>query len=324
MAEYWLLAILVLDATVRVSTPLIFAAMAGIFSERSGVIDISLEGKMLGAAFAAASTAYVTGNAWMGLAAGIMVSSLMSVLHSFASVTHRGDQVISGLAANMLAMGLTVTLGIAWFKQGGNTPPLDPEARFLGLEWPGAELIGGIPVIGVVYKELISGHNILVYLALLAVPLTSWMLLKTRFGLRLRAVGEAPNAADTAGISVEGMRYLAQLVAGILCGFAGTYLAVAHSASFISNMTAGKGFIALAAMIFGKWRPFQAMFACFLFGFFEALAARLQGVEIPGIGQVPSDLIASLPYILTVILLAGFIGKAIAPAAVGVPYIKGR
>ena len=324
MAEYWLLSILVLDATVRVSTPLIFAAMAGIFTERSGLIDISLEGKMLGAAFAAASIAYVTGNAWLGLLAGIMVSCMMSVLHSFASVTHRGDQVISGLAANMLAMGLTVTLGIAWFKQGGNTPALGPEARFLSLEWPAVEFIAKVPVIGTVYKELISGHNILVYFALLTVPLTSWVLFKTRFGMRLRAVGEAPNAADTAGISVEGMRYQAQLMAGVLCGFAGTYLAVAHSASFINNMTAGKGFIALAAMIFGKWRPKQAMFACFLFGFFEALSARLQGVEIPLIGKVPSDLISTLPYILTVILLAGFIGKAIAPAASGVPYIKGR
>ena len=324
MAEYWLLSILVLDATVRVSTPLIFAAMAGIFTERSGLIDISLEGKMLGAAFAAASAAYLTGNAWLGLFAGIIVSCMMSVLHSFASVTHRGDQVISGLAANMLAMGLTVTLGIAWFKQGGNTPPLGPEARFLSLEWPAVEFIAKVPVIGTVYKELISGHNILVYFALLAVPLTSWILFKTRFGMRLRSVGEAPNAADTAGISVEGMRYQAQLVAGVLCGFAGTYLAVAHSASFINNMTAGKGFIALAAMIFGKWRPKQAMFACFLFGFFEALSARLQGVVIPLIGKVPSDLISTLPYILTVILLAGFIGKAIAPAASGVPYIKGR
>ena len=324
MSEFLLLTILLLDATLRVSTPLIFAAMAGIFSERSGIIDISLEGKMLGAAFAAAAAAYVSGNAWIGLCAGIAISCLMSLLHSFASVTHRGDQVISGLAANMLAMGLTVTLGIAWFKQGGNTPPLPEEARFLSLEWPGAELIGNIPVIGLVYKELISGHNILVYLSLLTVPLTWWALAKTRFGIRLRAVGEAPNSADTAGISVELMRYKAQLVAGVLCGFGGTYLAVAHSASFVNNMTAGKGFIALAAMIFGKWRPVQALFACFLFGFFEALAARLQGVKVPGIGQVPGDLISALPYLLTIILLAGFIGKAHAPAAVGVPYIKGR
>lgn len=324
MAEFWLLTVLVLDATVRVSTPLIFAAMAGIFTERSGVIDISLEGKMLGAAFAAAATAYATGSAWLGLAAGIMTACMMSLLHSFASVTHRGDQVISGLAANMLAAGLTVTLGIAWFEQGGNTPPLDPEARFLSVDWPFAEAIGKVPVVGIIYEELISGHNILVYLALLSVPLTGWVLMKTRFGMRLRSVGEAPNAADTAGISVEGMRYTAQLIAGVLCGFAGTYLAVAHSASFVNNMTAGKGYIALAAMIFGKWRPKQAMLACFLFGFFEALAARLQGVDVPGIGQVPSDLISSLPYILTVILLAGFIGRAVAPAAVGVPYVKGR
>ena len=183
-------------------------------------------------------------------------------------------------------------------------------------------LIG--PYVGVVYHELISGHNLLVYLALLTVPLTAWVLLRTRFGLQLRSVGEAPNAADTAGISVVAKRYQAQLVAGLLCGVAGCYLAIAYSANFVPHMTAGKGYIALAAMIFGKWRPWPAMAACLLFGFFEALAARLQGVEIAGVGQLPSDLITSLPYILTVILLAGFIGKATAPAAVGTPYVKGR
>ena len=324
MAEFWLLVILLLDATLRVSAPLIFAALAGIFSERSGVIDISLEGKMLAAAFASASVAYVSNNAWLGLMAGIGVACLMSLLHSFASITHRGDQVISGLAANMLALGLTVTLGIAWFQQGGNTPPLPAEARFLSLTWPGAEALSEIPVIGLVYKELFSGHNILVYLALLMVPLTSWVLFSTRFGMRLRAVGDAPAAADTAGISVNGMRYMAGLVAGALCGCGGAYLAIAQSAGFINNMTAGKGFIALAAMIFGKWQPAKVLLACFLFGFFEALAARLQGVIIPGVGPVPSDLISALPYLLTVILLAGFIGKAIAPAAIGTPYIKGR
>ena len=324
MAEYWLLFILLLDATLRVATPLIFAAMAGIFTERAGVVDISLEGKMLFAAFAAGAAAYASGNPWVGLLAGVAVSCLLSLLHSFASVTHRGDQVISGLAANMLALGLTVTLGIAWFAKGGDTPSLSPEARFLSIEFPFAEAIREVPVVGLIYSELLSGHNILVYFALLTVPLTAWALYRTRFGLRLRAVGESPDAADTAGISVEFMRYKAQLVTGVLCGFSGTYLAIAHSANFVPNMTAGKGFIALAAMIFGKWRPVPALFACFLFGFFEALAARLQGVDVPGIGKVPSDLVSAMPYVLTVILLAGFIGKAIAPAAAGVPYIKGR
>ena len=324
MAEFYLLAVLTLDAMVRVSAPLIFAAMAGCFTERSGVVDISLEGKMLAAAFAAAVTSYVTNSPWLGVLAGIGIACLMSLLHSFASVSQRGDQVISGLAANILAAGLTATLGIAWFKQGGNTPALNEEQRFFGLEWPLADTIGEIPWIGIIYKELISGHNILVYLAFLAVPLSSWVLFRTRFGMRLRAVGESPVAADTAGISVEKTRYLAGLCAGVLCGIAGAYLSTAHSSGFVVNMTAGKGFIALAALIFGKWRPWQAMYACFLFGFFEALAARLQGVEIAGIGQLPSDLIAALPYVLTVILLAGFIGKAVAPAAIGVPYVKGR
>ncbi len=327
-AEFWLLFVLLLDATLRVSTPLMLAAMAGLFSERSGVVDISLEGKMLGAAFAAGATAYATGSPWLGLAVAIAVSCFMGGLHAFATVTHRGDQMISGLAANMLAAGLTVTLGIAWFQQGGDTPPLPAEARFSPLNFPELAFLADIPLLGPylapVYTELLSGHNLLVYVALAAVPLTAWVLMRTRFGMRLRAVGEAPSAADTAGISVAAMRYQAQLIAGLLCGVAGCYLAIAHSANFVPHMTAGKGFIALAAMIFGKWRPKQAMYACLLFGFFEALAARLQGVEIAYIGQLPSNLITALPYILTVILLAGFIGKATAPAAIGTPYVKGR
>ena len=326
--ETWLLIILMLDATLRVAAPLMLAAMAGLFSERAGIIDISLEGKMLAAAFAAGAAAYATGSPWAAMLAALAISCMLALLHSYATVTHRGDQVVSGLAANMLAAGLTVTLGIAWFKQGGNTPPLEQAARFSSIEFPSMSWLEAVPLIGpyvsVVYHELISGHNLLVYLALLTVPLTAWVLLRTRFGLQLRSVGEAPNAADTAGISVVAKRYQAQLVAGLLCGVAGCYLAIAYSANFVPHMTAGKGYIALAAMIFGKWRPWPAMAACLLFGFFEALAARLQGVEIEGVGQLPSDLITSLPYILTVILLAGFIGKATAPAAVGTPYVKGR
>ena len=324
LADLWLLSILTLDATIRVAAPLILCAMAGLFSERSGVVDIGLEGKMLAGAFAAAGTAYATGNAWLGLLAAMAVSTALAMLHGFACITHRGDQVVSGVAINVLVAGLTIVLGIAWFSQGGQTPPLPADGRFRSLVWPLAADAVAIPVVGQLYAEVISGHNILVYVALASVPFTWWVVYRTRFGLRLRAVGESPSAVDTAGISVTFLRYRALLFTGALCGIAGAYLSTAQSAAFVRDMTAGKGYIALAALIFGKWRPVPALLACLLFGFLDAVATRLQGVEIPGIGLAPVALIQALPYALTVILLAGFIGKAIAPKAIGVPYVKER
>ena len=322
--EFFTLFILVLDATFRVATPLVLAALAGMFSERSGVVDIGLEGKMLGAAFAAATVAAVSGSAWLGLGAGILAAMCLAMLHGFACITHRGDQIISGVAINILVAGLAPTLGIAWFARGGQTPTLEGEQRFTAITWPGADAVADWPVIGQIYSELISGHNILVYFAAIAVPITAWILYRTRFGLRLRAVGENPAAVDTAGISVTWMRYRALMMTGLLCGVAGTYLSVAHNASFVRDMTAGKGFLALAALIFAKWRPVPVLLTCLLFGFLEALEARMQGVEIPGIGTIPVQFIQALPYVLTVVLLAGFIGKAIAPKAIGVPYVKER
>ena len=320
--EFFTLFILVLDATLRVSTPLVLASLAGLFSERSGIVDIGLEGKMLGAAFAAAATAYATGSPWAGLFAGICASIGLALLHGFACITHNGNHVVSGVAINILAAGLSVILGIAWFARGGQTPQLPEEARFTKIIWPGAEALADVPVVGHLYSELISGHNILVYIAFLAVPATWWVVYRTRFGLRLRAVGESPESVDTAGISVAALRYRAVICCGLLCGIAGTYLSVAHNAAFLRDMSAGKGFIALAALIFGKWRPVPAMLACLLFGFLDAVAVRLQGVELPVIGTIPVQFIQALPYLLTVILLAGFIGKAVAPKAIGTPYIK--
>ncbi|MBX2835623.1 MAG: ABC transporter permease [Gammaproteobacteria bacterium] len=314
----------ILDATLRVSAPLILCAMAGLFSERSGIIDIGLEGKMLAAAFAAGSVAAVTGSAPLALVCAVLVSFSLSMVHGFACITHRGDQVVSGLAINVLASGLTVVLGIAWFSQGGQTPALSSEARFMPIELPLSDTVGSWPLVGQFYADVISGHNILVYVALLSVALSWWVVYRTRFGLRLRAVGENPLAVDTAGLSVVKMRYAAVGICGILCGIAGAYLSTAMNASFGREMTAGQGYIALAAMIFGKWRPVPALFACLMFGFLDAVAIRLQGIEIAGIGEVPVQFIQALPYILTVILLAGFIGKAIAPKAIGVPFVKER
>lgn len=325
MADLWLQFILTIDATLRVATPLILCAMAGIFSERAGIIDISLEGKMLMAAFAAASVAAVTGSPWAGLGVAILTSLALSLLHGFACITHKGNQVISGLAINILASGLTVTLGIAIFARGGQTPLLGKGERFGSLHLPFADWIGThIPLIGPIYKEILSGHNILVWLAFAAVAITYYVVFKTSFGLRLRAVGEKPEAIDSAGISVSSMRFQAVLLAGLLTGIAGAYLSTAHGAGFIREMTAGKGYIALAAMIFGKWRPGPALLACLMFGFLDALAARLQGVSLPYIGEVSTDLILALPYIMTVVLLAGFIGTATPPKAIGVPYVKER
>ena len=322
MLEIFQICISLLDSTIRIATPLIFCAMAGIFSERSGIIDIGLEGKMLLSAFVAASTTFLSGSPWIGLFSAVVASGFASVIHGFACITNKGDQVISGLAINILASGLTITVGIALFSRGGQTPSLGSDQRFMPIDFPFQSLVNNIPFFGDLYSDVISGHNILVYLSLLAVFVTYYVVFKTRFGLRLRAVGEKPEAVDTAGISVIRMRYQAVIIAGMLCGLAGAYLSIAHGAGFGREMSAGKGYIALAAMIFGKWNPIPTLFACLLFGFLEALGNRLQGVELFLIGEVPVQFMQALPYILTVILLAGFIGKARAPGAIGVPYSK--
>ena len=322
--EFFDIFVSILGSAVRLSIPLLFTALAGLFSERAGVFDIGLEGKMLAAAFASACAAYVTGSAWLGLLAGIGVSIVFSLVHGFASITNRGNQIVSGVALNFVAMGLTVVLGQAWFGQGGRTPQVPGEGRFAPIILPGADAVRDVPVIGPLYANVISGNNILTYMAFLAVPVAWWVLFRTRFGLRLRAVGENPGAVDTAGISVAWMRYRAVIVAGFLCGFSGTYLAIAQSAAFINNMSAGKGYIALAALIFAKWKPVPVMFACLLFGFLDAVANFMQGKSVPSIGEVPVQIFQALPYILTCVLLAGFIGVAHAPKAGGVPYVKER
>ena len=312
-----------LDATIRLSTPLLLACLAGLYSERAGVFDIGLEGKMLMAAFAAGATAAVFDSVWLGLLAGVLVSVATAGLQGAAAITLKGNQLIAGTAINMLAAGLTTFLGIQWFAQGGRTPQLLAGERFTDVTLPFANELQVIPVLGQIYHDLISGHNLLVYVAFLAVPITWFVLYRTRFGLRLRAVGENPKAVDTAGISVIRLRYQAVLITGLLCGLAGSFFSIAQGSGFGNNMTAGKGFIALAALIFAKWKPVPAMLTCLLFGFLDALQIRLQGAEIFGVG-VPVQAIQALPYVLTVVLLAGFIGKAVGPKAGGVAYTKER
>ncbi|HVJ56073.1 MAG TPA: ABC transporter permease [Aliidongia sp.] len=289
----------VLAATLRLATPLILASLGGLFSERAGIVALGLEGMMLAGAFAAGSVAALSGSPWPALAAAMGAAILVAAIHGYATVSHRGDQVVSGMALNILATGLTPTLGLAWFDQGGQTPALGPQQRFL-------------PIWG--------GQSLLVYLTLLLMPLCWWLLYRSRFGLRLRAVGENPHAVEAAGLSVTRLRYLALLLCGALAGLAGADLAIAEGAGFTRDMTAGRGYLALAALIFGKWRPAPAFAACLLFALADALQLRLQGVVLPGIGAVPVQWIEALPYLATLVLLAGFVGRARAPAALGVPF----
>jgi general nucleoside transport system permease protein len=314
----------ILGSTLRLATPLLLACLAGLYSERAGIFDIGLEGKMLMAAMASGAVAALTGSAWIGLAAGIGASLVLAGLHGIASITFRGNQLISGVALNFLASGITVLVAQRLFGQGGRTPPLDGAARFNPITLPFVEGLRDVPIIGKFYGEVISGHSVLVYIALAMVPLTWWVLFRTRFGLRLRAAGENPAALDTAGVSVVGMRFAAVAITGVLCGLAGAYMATALQAGFGREMTAGRGYIALAALIFAKWRPWYALWATLLFGFFQALALRPDVVERVLTVKVPVPALDALPYILTVVVLAGFIGKAVPPRAGGEPYVKER
>jgi simple sugar transport system permease protein len=311
-------------STLRVATPLTLCALAGVLCERSGVIDLGLEGKMLLAAFAAGSVGAVSGSLALALLAALAVGLALSMLHGYACVSHRGDQVVMGMAITMTAAGLTVVLGIAWFHQGGQTPAL-PDAVRLGPQFTGlAAALREVPFVGTPLALGLLGHNVLVYGALLAVPAVWWLLYRTRFGLRLRAAGENPAMVDAAGVSILRLRYLALAGNGVLAALAGSYLVLAQNPSFVPHMTAGRGYMAIAAMIFGKWHPVGALLACLLFGFLDALAIRMQGAPLPLIGTVPVQAIQALPYVLTVVLLAGFIGRSRTPKALGVPYVKER
>ena len=316
--------IVILGSAIRVGVPLILACLAGLWSERSGIVDIGLEGKMLTGAFAAAAAAEFTGSAWLGLLAGVIATVGVSLIHGYASIDQRANQIVSGTAINMVADGLTALIGNAIWSQGGRTPQLPNSALFNPIELPFADSFSATPFFGPIYKHLISGHDLVTYAAFLLVPITYWAFYSTRFGLRLRAVGENPAAVDTAGISVRGLRYSAVLICGVLVGLSGVYLSLAQAAYFQPHMSAGKGFIALAALVFAKWRPWPALATCLLFGFLDAVSIRMQGAVLPVIGPVPVQAIQALPYILTVVLLAGFIGKAIPPKASGIPYVKER
>ncbi|MGB7923781.1 MAG: ABC transporter permease [Pyrinomonadaceae bacterium] len=300
MRQYYDMFLIFAASSLRLSTPLMLAALGGLYSERSGVINIALEGLMLAGAFTAAAVTYSVGNPWVGLLAGIVAGMFIAAIHAVACIQYKADQVVSGTAINILMIGVPALLSGAFFASTGATPQIPKE-------------------------NLIPTAPILIAFAL--VPLTWYVLYRTPFGLRLRAVGENPEAADTAGISVARIRYTAVLISGALAAIGGAYLSTAQSSLFTRNMASGRGFIALAALIFGKWRPVQTMLACLLFGCAEALSIRLQGVEIPIMGvrkEIPVQFIQIIPYVLTMIVLAGFIGHARAPRALGLPYEKER
>ncbi len=290
MSQYLVVALLF--SAVRLATPLLLAALGGLYSERSGVINIALEGLMLAGAFTAAVATHYSGNPWVGLLAAVAAGIGVALIHGVAGIRYRADQVVSGTAINILFLGVPALLSGALFESTGATPQI-----------PRNELLPLAPIV----------------LAFALVPATWWVLNRTPFGLRLRAVGENPEAADTAGVNVERLRYAGVMISGALAAIGGAYLSIGQASLFTRNMTAGRGFIALAALIFGKWRPVQTMLACLLFGAAEALSIQMQGVS-----QIPVQFIQIIPYVLTIVVLAGFIGHSRAPRALGLPYQKKR
>jgi len=296
-----------LASMIRFATPLGFAALGGLFSERSGVVNIGLEGMMLISAFAGVVGSYASGSALVGLATGLAAGLLIGLVHAAVSVSFQADQIISGTAINLLALGGTGFLMEVVFGSGGTSPRV---SAFDPVRIPG---LADIPIVG----EALFNQSVLAYLLYLLVPLTVFVLRRTRFGLRLRAAGEVPEAVDTAGISVVRLRYAGVALSGMLAALGGVYLSMSLLSAFTENMTLGRGFIALAALIFGRWTPVGAIGAALLFGLAQALVVT-RGSDVP----IPQEFVAMFPYVLTIIALATFGGRAVAPAASGKPYRK--
>jgi simple sugar transport system permease protein len=321
MEDFQLASIVV--STIRNAPVLMFAALAGLFAERSGVVDIGLEGKILASAFASAAVAYATQNPWYGILAGMGVSVALAMLQGFVAITQKGNQLVGGIAINIAMSGLTFVLAQFFYQQGGRTPDLG-QARLFDVVLPGTAALENVPFIGWLYGHVIGGHSVLVYLAFALVPLVHWVVYHSRFGLRLRACGENPHAADAAGVNVEATRYIAMLIAGVLCSFSGAYLAIVQSGFFLRDMSAGAGYLALTALVFGNWRPIYTALGCIMFGFFSAVQIQMEGVDLPGVGRIPGSLIQMIPYVVTVIVLAGLMAKSVAPKAIGKPFVKSR
>ena len=293
-------------AALRMATPIAFASLGGIFSERVGIINIGLEGMMLTSAFTGVATTYFSGNPWLGVLAAVLAGGLLGLFHALLTVKFIGNQIVSGTGINIFALGFTAYMSqVIWGSRGASD-------SVQGLEAVSIPLLKDIPIIG----DMIGTHTPLVYLMLIITVLSYVVLFKTPIGLRIRAVGEHPAAADTAGINVFKTKYLCVIVSGMLAGLGGAFLSLGHLNLFAWGMTGGRGFIAMAAMIFGKWMPFGAFGASFLFGFADALQMRLQAL-----GLLPPQIILAIPYILTVVVLAGVVRKAVPPSDYK-PYVK--
>ena len=295
-----------LAATLRLAVPLGFAALGGLYSERSGVLNIALEGMLLTGAFTSAAATFYTGNPWLGILASGIAGGLVGLLHAVLCVTLRVDQLVSGLAINLVASGLTSFLARLVFS-GSSTQQLPGIGAIM---IPG---LANIPLIGLLFQS-----DLLVYLLFILVILTTYILFKTSFGLTLRAVGESPKAALTAGISVQNVRYIAVVMSGCLASLGGAYLTLVQVRFFAEGMSAGKGFIAIAALIFGRWHPVSSALACLLFGATEALQLRIQALG----ANIPYQFLVMLPYVIALFALVGFVGKSTPPKALGTPYFR--
>jgi simple sugar transport system permease protein len=296
-------------ATLRLAAPIALAALGGVVTERSGVTNIALEASMLVGAFFGIVAADRTRNIWIALGVAVLAGILVAVLHAYASITLRSDQIVSGMALNILALGLTTYLDYQMYGTTGTPPDLPglPELR-LGF-------LAGVPYVG----EAIGNQNSMVWVMALLVVVLQVFLFRTVPGLRLRAVGEHPRAAETVGIDVRRIRYAAVLASGALAALGGAYLSLGVAHSFTDGMTGGRGFIGLAAMIFGRWTPVGALAASLIFGYGNALSTSLQGATIGDV-RVPVQLLGTLPYLLTILAVAGFVGRSRPPAADGLPY----
>jgi simple sugar transport system permease protein len=295
-----------LQSTVTRATPLALGALAGVLCERSGVVNIAIEGMMLFSAFVGTVAASVAGSPWAGMAFGVLAGAALAWVHAGLSVTFRVDQIISGTTINFFAAGITAYLAAAVLT---SSPSLNEPATFSNWEVP---LLGDIPFVG----EVLFDNNVYVYLMFVLLPFVTWMLFRSRWGLRVRSVGEHPRAADTVGINVFRTRYRSVVLGGMAAGLAGSFLPIGSTGSFVEDMTAGRGFIALAVMIFGRWNPMGALGAALLFGFAESLNTKLAILDTP----IPSQFLLMAPYIVTLFVVAGVGGKGRAPAADGVPY----
>ena len=303
-------------STVRLATPLVWAAIGGLYAERSGVINVALEGLMLAGAFTAAAVTFYAGNPWAGLACAMLAGGFVAYLMAVACIRFKANEVVTGTGINILFLGLPAVLSGALFLSSGSTPQLPKEQLMPSL----AQMIPGMPE-----WRVFTDVSVMSLLALVLALVTRYVLYRTPFGLRLRSVGENPEAADAAGVRVNRIRYAAVVLSGVLAGVGGAYLSIGQSSLFLRNMTAGRGFIALAALIFGKWRPLQTLLACVLFGFADAITIQMQGVaKLPSGEDIPVQFVQMIPYVVTIVMLAGFIGQSRAPSALGVHYEKER